>query len=186
MSQIHKLRIGSLVVDYENDAVKLKINDDIQTREAGLITTLDAIENLLSAQHKAGVDITSNAHMKALNKTIERTCRKFKIHDAGVAQGVAKMLDASTSHLTEKEKELLTAWSQAEPNPNHPRVAAHEYGWTIYMTDNKKGQKTEIAACEDPQGGLAKLIAYAQRVKAYIINLDPLSMPIDGIKEVDV
>ncbi len=94
--------------------------------------------------------------------------------------GVRAMVDASTGHLSEWDKALLSERSNQERHDRFPRVTSHEYGWILFVTGDEEGQVAELTEAQrlGASPGLLALIAHAQRAGAYILNLDADADPI--------
>lgn len=92
------------------------------------------------------------------------------------------MVDASTGHLSEWDKALLTERSIQERHDRFPRVTSHAYGWILFISGDDEGQAAELIEAQHlgASPGLLALIAHAHRADAYVINLDADADPIPG------
>lgn len=101
--------------------------------------------------------------------------------------GVHAMLDASTGHLTERDKDLLGRLA----DPTHgvdpvgyPRVAEHKHGFVLFVSSSWKDEDAE-QMLEHFGAGLTIIMRRAARLGAMLINLDSDGERLDGVPTFD-
>ena len=102
------------------------------------------------------------------------------------SEGIELMVDASAGHLTWRDRQILKELADAEGRVlSCPRVAAHEYGWCLFLSGEADTVQAEIESLREQGGGdgLLELIRYGNRHGAYILNFDQDADMIESVVE---
>ena len=87
---------------------------------------------------------------------------------------IVKMLDASTGHLSKRDRELMDLGLR-----DLPRIQAHEHGWIVFISSDPEAVEEHDQALEGAKAskGLRKLCEIAAKKGCYLINFDADGRP---------